>query len=293
MMDNLEYVIRRHANLTKLSMSFFYAIAVSMALNFFWEPGKIYSSGITGAAQIIATLTSRYAPVTLPTGVMLFVLNVPLFILAWRKIGHRFTVFTFCSVLFSMIMIRLVPPITITFDPIVCAIFGGLINGIGTGMALKNGISTGGLDIIGIVLRKKTGKSIGSINIAFNCVIVILAGILFGWVHALYSAMGIFINGRVIDMVYTSHQKLQVMIVTDEPKRVIHDIQMHMRRGITIVHDAEGAYKHEEKTVLFTIISRYEMHDLEEALRQSDPYAFVSMTESVKIMGHFYEKQAD
>lgn len=292
MFNDIERAIRRHSNVTKLSMAFFYAICVSIALNFFWTPGHIYSSGITGAAQLVSSLLER-TPFKLTTPILYFAFNAPLFILAYRKIGHRFTFFTFFAVLFSTIMMHMISPLKVNFDPIICAIFGGLINGLGTGMALKYNISTGGLDIIGIVLRKKTGKSIGSINIMFNLLIIFGAGFVFGWVHALYSAMGIFINGAVIDMVYTSHQRLQVMIVTDQPKKVISSVQRSLRRGITIVHDAEGAYKHEEKTILFTIISRYEMRDFEDAMRQSDPYAFVSITEVFKLLGHFYEPKVE
>ncbi len=91
-------------------------------------------------------------------------------------------------------------------------------------------------------------------------------------------------------MIYNKDQKLQVMIVTSKPKYVIKEIQSEMRRGITIVHDAEGAFKHEEKTILFTVISRAELNDLETAMTLSDPHAFVSVTDTVKILGRFYQK---
>ncbi|KRN29531.1 hypothetical protein IV38_GL000416 [Lactobacillus selangorensis] len=279
--------------MSKLSAAFLYSIAVAVALNFFWEPGGIYASGITGLAQLISTITKRFAPFTVSTALMLLVLNLPLFVLAWRKIGHHFTVFTIISVVLSSLMMKIIPVTKLTIDPIICAIFGAVLNGAGTGFALKNGISTGGLDILGIVLRKKTGKSIGTINIIFNAMIIFAAGFIFGWPHAFYSALSIFINGKVMDLVYTRHQKLQVMIVTSHPKNVIEAIQSEMRRGITIVHDAEGAYKHQEKTILFTVISRYEMHDLESAMYHSDPHAFVSITSAVKILGHFYEQPHD
>lgn len=92
-----------------------------------------------------------------------------------------------------------------------------------------------------------------------------------------------------MDMVYTRQQKMQVMIVTNKPDLVVKTIQHHMRRGITIIHDAEGAYQHDRKTVLLTVISRYEMFDLKEAMRESDPKAFVSIAENVHILGRFYE----
>lgn len=186
-------------------------------------------------------------------------------------------------------MIKSLQPITLTHDPIICALFGAAINGFGTGLALKNGISTGGLDILGLTIRKHTGKSVGTINIIFNAFIVLAAGAVYGWPYAFYSALGIFVNARVMDMVYTRQQKMQVMIVTNKPKSVIDCIQNHMRRGITIVHGAEGAYKHDSKTILFTVISRYEQPELRQAMTESDPHAFVSIAENVHIMGHFYE----
>lgn len=304
-MHEIDRLIRRHQNWSRFTAAIFYAICVGIALNMFWEPAGVFASGITGAAQLLATIVRKWFDFAtlfaglrttdlLNTGTLLFLLNVPLFVLAWRKIGHRFTIFTFLAVIFSSISIRwlgIVKPLTT--DPIVCGIFGAVVNGLGTGFALRNNLSTGGLDIIGIVLRKKTGTTIGTVNIAVNIVILFFAGFVNDWPHALYSALAIFINGKILDSVYTRQQRLQVMIVTEHPKAVINEIQNTLRRGITIVHDAEGAFRHEEKTILFTIISRAEMYDFESAMKVSDPYAFVSITDSVKIMGRFYEPKTD
>ncbi|BDZ31008.1 YitT family protein [Lactiplantibacillus sp. WILCCON 0030] len=290
-MTDFQQLTRRHRDVTKASTAFIYAILVSVAMNFFWTPGHIYSSGITGLAQLINSLMGKFLPVQFSTALLLFLLNVPMFVIAWRSIGHRFTVFTFLAVTLSSIMIKVVAPEGLTHDPIICAIFGGAVNGFGTGTALKNGISTGGLDIIGIVLRRKTGRSIGTINMAFNSIIVIAAGFVYGWPYAFYSALGLLVNGRVIDMTYTRQQKMQVMIITSRPKTVIDSVQNRIRRGVTIVHNAEGAYKHDDKTILFTVITRYEMSELTAAMSESDPHAFVSISDTVKILGHFYEPE--
>ncbi|MCI1599728.1 MAG: YitT family protein, partial [Levilactobacillus sp.] len=252
-------------------------------------PGHIYSSGVTGLAQLVNSLTAGLGTFHITTALGLFLINIPMFVLAWKQIGKSFTVFTFICVLFASIMIRVIQPVHLTSDPIICAIFGGAVNGFGTGFALKNGISTGGLDIIGIVLRRKTGRSMGTINIAFNSLIVLSAGFVYGWPYALYSALGLFVNAKVIDMTFTRQQRMQVMVITDRPKTVIDSIQNHMRRGITIVHGAEGAYRHDEKTILFTVITRYEMDALETAMEEADPKAFVSISDTVKVLGHFYE----
>lgn len=288
-MDDVRELMKHHTVVAKLSVAFFYGVLVALAVNYFWTPGHIYSSGATGLAQLVDTVTRRYAPVTIPTGLGLLLVNVPLFILAWKQIGRSFTIFTFMSVLFAAVMIRVVQPVHLTSDPIICAIFGGAVNGFGTGFALKNGISTGGLDIIGIVLRRKTGQSMGTINLAFNILIILSAGFMYGWPYALYSALGVFVNAKVIDMTFTRQQRMQVMIITKRPRTVTDSIQNHLHRGITIVHGVEGAYHHDEQTILFTVITRYEMDALESAMNDADRNAFVSISDTVKVLGNFYE----
>ncbi|MFQ7322472.1 MAG: YitT family protein, partial [Lactobacillus delbrueckii] len=160
-----------------------------------------------------------------------------------------------------------------------------------TGMALKSGISTGGLDILGIVVRKKTGVNYGKFNILVNLIIVLIAGFLFDWSRALYTVLNIFINGRFIDSVYTQHNKLQVMIVTEHPNAIIEGIQEKMHRGITIFHDVEGAYGHTEKTVLLTIIDTYDLYDIRTTVEKCDPFAFMGVTEVQKVYGRFREQE--
>lgn len=275
---------------TKLSVSIVYAILASIAMNFFYQPGNIYSSGITGLAQILTTVSSKFLRVDVPVSISLYALNIPLFFVAWKKIGKKFTVFTFITVTLTSVFMQIVPQTTLSDDPIICAIFGGAVMGSGIGFALKNGLSSGGLDIFSITIRKKTGRSIGSISIYFNALIIFVAGYLFGWQYMFYSALSIFVSGKVTDAVYTKQKKMQVMIITKNPEAVIDGIQKKMRRGITIIHEAEGAYRHDKQTLLLTVVTRFELPALESAMKESDPSAFVSISDNVKILGRFYEE---
>ncbi|MGK0551981.1 YitT family protein [Enterococcus faecalis] len=279
-----------HDYTTKLSASVVYAILASIAMNFFYQPGNIYSSGITGLAQILTTLSKQLIGFTVPVSITLYVLNIPLFFLAWKKIGKKFTIFTFITVTLTSLVMHLIPLTRLTSDPIICAIFGGAVNGSGIGFALKNGLSSGGLDIFSITIRRKTGRSIGSISIVFNAIIVFVAGFLFGWQYMFYSALSIFVSGKVTDVVYTKQKKMQVIIVTKNPRKVVDEIQKKMRRGITIIHEAEGAYRHDKQTVLLTVVTRFELPSLEAAMRETDPAAFVSIADNVQILGRFYEE---
>ncbi|CAH0417778.1 YitT family protein [Periweissella ghanensis] len=289
-MRDIQNYFDRHLYIGRIGTAFIYAVMVSVALNYFWTPGHIYSSGITGLAQLFDSLSQGLFGFNIPVYIFLFVFNVPLIIAAWRSIGHRFAIFTTIAVLLASIMIRVIDkPVTLTHDPLIDAIFGGLVNGFATGLALRNGISTGGLDILGILIRKRTGMRMGIVNMTFNAFIMLAAGLVFGWQFAFYSAIGVFVNAKVIDTVYTRQQKMQIMIITDRPKTVVDSIQNHLRRGITIIHGAEGAYKHDNKDVLFTVISQYEQYEVTEALAESDVHAFMSMWRVDKIQGNFYE----
>lgn len=274
----------------KFSFSVVYAILAAVAVNIFYQPGKIYSSGLTGIAQIISTLSEKWFQFHLPVSLVLLLLNIPLFFIGWFKIGHKFTIFTGITVVMTSIFMQLIPTEVLTTDPIICAIFGGAIMGAGIGYALRNGLSSGGLDFISMAIRKKTGKTIGSISIIFNFFILVVAGILFGWQSALYSAFAIFVCGKVTDAVFTKQKKMQVTIITRHPDRVIHGIQNKLRRGITIINEAEGAFHHDKQTVLLTVVTRYELPMLRLAMKESDEKAFVSIAENVQILGRFYEE---
>lgn len=273
----------------KISMAIVNGILQAIALNLFWRPGHIYASGVTGLGQIIVTLTENISGIILPMGIVLYCLNVPLFVLAWFKISKKFTIFTMFSVFMTSFFIEIIPVTTLSDDPIICAIFGGAACGLGIGLALKGGLSSGGLDIVSMTIRKATGKNVGSINIIFNACIILASGFLFGWPFAFYSAFSIFVNGKVVDMVYTRQKKMQIMIVTKHPDLVIEEVHSRIRRGITIIKHAEGAFNRNEETILISVITRDQIPLLHSAMHHSDPKAFVSISENVTIMGNFYD----
>ena len=280
-----------HSNYaTKISTSIVYAITASAAVNFFYEPGNIYSSGVTGIAQIIGTLAQSAFGIKIPVALALLLLNLPLFILGWFKISPKFTIFTGITVLLTSVFMQIIPVQVLSTDPIINAIFGGVVMGAGGGYALRNGLSSGGLDFITIAIRKKTGKTIGSLSIIFNSFILLAAGLLFGWQYAFYSALAIFVSGKVMDAVFTKQKKMQVTIVTSCADEVIHGIHGKMRRGITIINGAEGAFRYDRQKVLITVVTRYELPLLKQVMREADPPAIVSVADNVQILGRFYEE---
>ena len=273
----------------KISASIVYGFLSAVAVNFFFQPGHVYSSGATGLAQILTALSSRFLGFTIPVSATFYAINLPLMVLAWYQIGHKFTIFTFITVSMSSLFIQVVPEVTLTNDPIINALFGGAIMGMGIGFALKNNISSGGTDIVSLTIRKKTGRNVGNISLLVNGTIMLIAGVTFGWKYALYSMITIFVSSRVTDAVFTKQKKMQAMIITSQPDRVIQKIHKKLHRGATMIHDAEGTYNHQEKTVLITVITRAEYNEFKHIMKKVDPTAFVSISENVHILGRFVE----
>ena len=274
----------------KISASIVYGILSAVAVNFFFQPGHVYASGATGLSQILSALSHRLIGTTIPVSLAFYLINIPLMILAWYQIGHKFTVFTFITVSMSSFFIQIVPEVVLTKDPIINALFGGVVMGTGVGFALKNNISSGGTDIVSLTVRKRTGRNVGSVSFMVNGVIMLIAGVTFGWTYALYSMITIFVSSRVTDAVFTKQKKMQAMIITSHPEKVIEKIHNRLHRGATMINGAEGTYNHQEKVVLITVITRAEYNEFQHIIRKSDPQAFVSVAENVHILGRFVEE---
>ena len=275
----------------KVSASLLYGFLSAIAVNFFFQPGHVYSSGATGLAQILSVLSQRFIGFTIPVSLTFYAINIPLMIVAWYQIGHKFTIFTFITVSMSSLFIQLVPVVTLTNDPIMNALFGGVVMGTGIGFALRNNISSGGTDIVSLTIRKRTGKNVGSISFFVNGTIMLIAGLTFGWKYALYSMITIFVSSRVTDAVFTKQKRMQAMIVTSHPDAIIEKIHKKLNRGATIIHNAEGTYNHQEKAVLLTVITRAEFNEFKYIMKKADPQAFITISENVHIIGRFVETE--
>lgn len=282
--------ISREKYAERLSGSIIYGLLSALAVNVFYEPSGVYSSGATGLAQIISTLAQRLWQIHIPVSVGFYAINIPLMAAAWYKIGHKFTVFTFITVSFSALFIHFVPHLTLVRDPLMNAIFGAIVMGTGIGYALKNNVSSGGSDIISLLVRKRTGRNVGMTSTVINLGIMMMAGLLFGWTYALYSMVSVFVAGRLTDAIYVKQKRMQATIVTSQSQRVIAKIHKKLHRGVTVINEAEGAYGHEKKAVLITIITRAEFNDFKYLMKKADPKAFVSVAENVRIIGRFVEE---
>ncbi|MBT2642659.1 YitT family protein [Bacillus sp. ISL-41] len=258
----------------------------ALSLNFFLIPANVYASGFTGIAQLVSSILGAFAPFNISTGILLLLLNIPVTILGWKKVGKSFTFYSFISVLLSSFFLEIIPVKEVSSDILLNAVFGGVIAAVGVGLTLKWGASTGGMDIIAMVLSRMNDRPVGTYFFTLNGIIIMTAGFVFGWENALYTLVALYVSTRVIDAIHTRHEKLTAMIVTkksDELKKAIHD---KLVRGITLL-PAKGAFSGEQKEMLIIVVTRYELYDLEHIIKEVDPHAFTNIVETAGIFGFF------
>lgn len=258
----------------------------AISLNFFLIGANVYASGFAGAAQLISSVFNDFIGISIGTGIFLLVLNLPVFVLGWFKVGKGFTIYSIISVLFTTAFLEFMPEIALSNDIILNAVFGGLIAGVGVGISLKVGASTGGMDIVAMVLSRLNDKPVGTYFMTLNSVIIALAGILYLPENALYTLITLYVTTRVIDAIHTRHVKLTVMIITQKAEILQQAIHSKFVRGITIL-PAKGAYTKTEKNMLYLVITRYELYDLEKIIAENDPEAFTNVVQTNDVYGSF------
>jgi uncharacterized membrane-anchored protein YitT (DUF2179 family) len=262
------------------------AFLSALGMNIFLIPANVYSSGFTGIAQLLSKVLTDYTPFHLSVGILLLLLNIPVAILGWIKVGKSFTIYSFLSVVLSSFFLELIPIIHVSNDILLNAVFGGVIIAVGVGLTLKWGASTGGLDIIAMILSRLKDKPIGPYMFILNGIIVVTAGFLYGWEKALYTLVFLYTSTRVIDTIHTRHHKLTAFIITkkaDEMKKAIHS---KLVRGITMI-PAKGAFSNETRDMLMIVITRYELFDLERIIHEVDPDAFTNIIQTTDVYGFF------
>ncbi|GAE93607.1 membrane protein [Gracilibacillus boraciitolerans JCM 21714] len=263
------------------------AILNAIALNFFLIGAHVYASGFTGISQILSTVFIEYLGMeNISTGILLFILNIPVAIVGWLMVGKGFTIYSFLSVIVTSLFLEMLPILSLSNDIMLNAVFGGVIAGVGVGISLKWGASTGGSDIIAMILSRMKDKPIGGYLMAINGLIILVAGLLNEPENALYTLIGLYVTTRVIDGIHTRHEKVTAMIVTkkaDELQQAIHDT---MIRGITIL-PVKGAYTKEDKNMLYLVITRYELFDLERIIHEVDENAFTNVIQTAGVYGFF------
>lgn len=257
----------------------------AIGVTVFLAPVGLYDSGISGTSMLLSQLTPEW----LSLSVFLIVLNVPLFLFGLKRQGVCFTIYSVYAVtIYSLFawLITDVLPIDVSqvsplagSDLLLCAIFGGFISGMGSGLTIRFGGAMDGMDVMAVVFAKKIGLTVGSFTMIYNAILYVVCGaILSSWTLALYSIVAYAMALKTIDYIVEGIDRSKAAtIITVMPNELCRALSEEFECGITII-PAKGYYSNSSKTVVYIVINRFQVGKMKELIRSIDPKAYVSIS---------------
>lgn len=256
------------------------SVIVGAAYNLFLIPHHILSAGLSGLAILLGILTP------FNTGLLNFLMNLPLLVVGFYQLGRKFISYTIVSVLVLSASLYLIPVVPISSEPILSSLFGGVISGVGIGLVFRASGCTGGFDIVAMLIAKRTDFPLGLLFSILNGIVVVISGFVFNWDSALNTLLGIYASGKVIDTIHTKHIKLTLMIVSTKGEELKQKLLASLYRGITLI-DGEGGYTGQKRKILMTVITRYQLSEVKAIIKEVDPESFVNITQTTDVLGFF------
>lgn len=258
-------------------------VLFALGFNLFLGPNELNAGGISGLAMILVQLTGFGS-----VGMITIAVNLPLFAFGGIKIGKKFFYGSLVGMLASSVALDALAALpSPEVDPLLAALYGGALCGLGLGMVFSIGASTGGSDIIVRLLKRKMQNvPIGIINMCFDLTVATLTGLAFrNFSSALYSGVAIFVTGKVIDaVVYRFDYSKVVVIISDHYKEISRIIHKDLDRGITYLH-GEGSYSGNSKKVIFTVVKKQQIAELKRLVTEVDANAFIVVQDAHQVLG--------
>ena len=267
------------------------AASVIMALNIktFVRKGGLYPGGATGLTLLIQRVGELFLGFELPYTLINVLLNLGPIYIGFRFIGKKFTLYSCLSIMLTNVLTDVLPSLAITYDTLLISVFGGIFNGLAISMCLMMNATTGGTDFIGIFLSERKGVDSFNVVLGFNAVLLVIAGFLFGWEKALYSIIFQYTSTQVLHMLFKQYRQHTLFVVTNHARRIYEVIAKNSNHGATII-EAEGSYEHQERKIVYSVVSRAECKDIIDGIRAVDPKAFVNVINTQQVSGRFYQR---
>lgn len=285
----MEKILRVVLNFAALTVA---GIVNAFGVTFFLYPVNLYDSGISGTSMLLAQVT----PDSMPLSLFLILLNIPLFLYGYRKMGLSFTIRSVYAVgVYSLAawLITDVLPVDVSIasplaeqDLLLCALFGGLISGIGSGLTIRFGGAMDGIEILAVLFARKLSISVGMFVMAFNIVLYVVAGVvLSSWILPLYSIITYAAAVKTVDFIAEGLDKAKsAMIITNKPKEICDALSSEFGNGITLL-PAKGYYSNAEKTLIYFVVNRFQISKVRSIVREQDSGAYVTITDISDVLG--------
>lgn len=281
-------------NFTKKDLQYvlamvFSSFLYSFGMNSFVKSGNLFPSGFAGISRLISGLLDTYCQINISFGVIYFTLNIIVTVVVLRYIGHKFILYSFLWFSLTSFFTEVIQVAPITHEMLLIAVFGGLINGASIGIALRNNGSSGGTDFIAIYFSMKFNRPIWNYIMAANALVLVIAGLTYGWTSALYSIIFQFVSTQVINELHKRYRLTSLHIITNTPEEVCQAMFHTCRHGITKVK-CEGGYTDQEHWLLLTTINTYQLKEVTDAVKAVDPKAFITIFNTERIIGNYFQK---
>ena len=264
----------------------------SIGVVLFLSPVHLYDSGISGTSMLLGQLTPEW----LPLSFFLIVLNVPLFAYGAKKQGAAFTVYSIFAVVVysaSSYVITYVLPIDVSSsspiagnDLLLCAVFGGLISGVGSGLTIRFGGAIDGIEVMAVLFAKRLGLTVGSFVMVYNVILYLVCGIVLqSFILPLYSILTYCAAIKTVDFIVEGFDKAKsAMIITTKEEEISKELSDAFGHGITLI-DSEGYYKGRQQTIIYFVVNRFQIAKMKSIIHRIDPNAFVTISDVSDIMG--------
>lgn len=261
------------------------ALVTAVAVNLFLVPFKLADGGIVGLSIVL------HYRLGLPIAPLVVALNVPIFLAGWRVVGLSFVARTFFGVAVLALFIQLTRTLEpVTHDVLLATLYAGAVQGIGLGIVLRAGGSTGGTDTLARILARRTGWKVGQLILLFDLGVLTAAALTFGPERALYAAVTLFLTSRVIDFILEGQYAARaVMIISDRHQAIAARILSELERGATLL-EARGAYTGTERPVVYCVVSRDQVPRLRAIVHEEDARAFMVMHEAAEVLGEGFTR---
>ncbi len=254
--------------------------------------GELFPGGVTGLTVLIQRLGMKYWNLEIPYTPVNILLNAFPVYVGFRYVGKKFTLLSLLLIMLSGILTDLIPPYAITYDTLLIAIFGGIIGGFSVSLCLRADATSGGTDFIAIYLAQKRGMETWNLILAFNVVILSLAGLLFGWDKALYSIVYQYVSTQTLHLMYRDYQQETLFIVTSKAQEICDAIFQTCHHGASIL-ETEGSHDHQHLKLVYSVVSGADAKKAIHAAQEIDPHAFINSMHTTELRGNFYLKPKD
>ncbi len=264
----------------------------AVGVTIFLAPVKLYDSGISGTSMLLSQVTPEY----LTLSIFLVVLNVPIFLFGLKKQGAVFTVYAVYTVVIYSLgawLITDILPIDVSFisplageDLFLCAIFGGLISGIGSGLAIRYGGAMDGIEVLAVIFAKRLGITVGTFVMIYNVILYIICGIVMNsWILPLYSIVAYASALKTVDFIIEGLDRSKSsMIITDKADEICKELSNQFENGITLL-PAKGYYSDSDKTMIYFVVNRFQVGKMREIVHGIDKNAYISISEVADVFG--------